>query len=128
MPAKALVGEAGDGVDDETEGTGQGHGALIPEAERSGSLALPCVGLVDALEERRADGTALAGTLDHKQTVVDLAGLGDEFGQVLEPGEDPDVGRLVDDGLDPKRPPFLEVLLDPAVLVGEVDVDVGARD
>ena len=48
-------------------------------------------------------------------------------GQVLEPGQDPDIGRLVDDGLDTKRPAFLEVLLDPAVLVGEVDVDVGAR-
>jgi len=35
---------------------------------------------VDALEERRADGTALAGTFDDKQTVVDLAGLGDQLG------------------------------------------------
>ena len=92
MPAKALVGEAGDGVDDEAERAGQGHGALIPEAQGSGSLALPYVGLVDALEERRADGTALAGTFDHKQTVVDLAGLVHELGQVLEPGEDPEVG------------------------------------
>jgi hypothetical protein len=56
-----------------------------------------------------------------------LAGLGDELGQMLETGEDPDVGRLVDDGLDTKRPPFLEALLHPAVLVGEVDVEVGAR-
>ena len=40
MPAKALVGEAGDGVDDEAECTGQGHGALIPEAQGSGSLAV----------------------------------------------------------------------------------------
>ena len=62
MPAKAFVGEAGDGMDDEAECAGQGHGALIPEAEGSGSLALPYVGLVDALKERRADGTALAGT------------------------------------------------------------------
>ena len=50
------------------EGAGQGHGAWVPEAQGSGSLALPCVGLVDALEERRADGTALTGTFDHKQT------------------------------------------------------------
>ena len=64
-------------------------------------MALPYVGLVDALEERRADGTALAGSFDHKQTVVDLAGLAHELGQVLETGEDPDVGWLVDDGLDP---------------------------
>ncbi|HLI43264.1 MAG TPA: hypothetical protein VKU92_02200 [Acidimicrobiales bacterium] len=61
-------------MDDEAECTGQGHGALIAEAQGSGSLALPYVGLVDALEERRADGTALAaGTFDHKQTVVDGA-------------------------------------------------------
>ena len=83
VPAKALVGDAGGGVDDEAEGAGQGHGALIPEAQCSGSLALPYVGLVDALEERRADGTALAGTFDHKQAVVDLAGLADQLGQML---------------------------------------------
>ena len=71
---------------------------------------------MDALEERRADGTALAGTLDHKQTAIDLTGLFDQLGQVLEPGEDPDVSWLVDDGLDAKCPPFLQVLLDTAVL------------
>ena len=84
-----MVGEAGDGVDDTAQGAGQGHGAWIPEAEGSGSLALPCVGLVDALKERRADGTALTGTFDHKQTIVDLAGLVDQLGQVLEAGAGP---------------------------------------
>ncbi len=106
MPAEAFVGEAGDGMDDEAECTGQGHGALIFEAKCSGSLALPCVGLVDALKECRADGTALAGTFDHKQTVVDLAGPVDELGQMLEPGEDPDVPRFVDDGFDTQCSPF----------------------
>ena len=62
LPAKALVGEAGDGVHDTAQGAGQGHGAWIPEAQGSGSLALSVVGLVDALEERRADGTTLTGT------------------------------------------------------------------
>jgi hypothetical protein len=61
------------------ECAGQSHGALIAEAQGSGSLAL-VVGLVDALKERRADGTALAGTLDHEEPLVDLAGLGDQFG------------------------------------------------
>jgi hypothetical protein len=36
---------------------------------------------VDALKERRADGTALAGSLDDKQPPVDLAGLGDELAE-----------------------------------------------
>ena len=99
-PAKALVGEAGDGVYGTAQCAGQGHGADISEPERSGPLALPCVGLVDALEERRADGTALAGTFDHKQAVVDLAGLGHQLGHVLEAGADGQVPRFVDDGLD----------------------------
>ena len=126
-PAKASVGEAGDGVDDTAQGAGQGYGAWIAEAERSGSLALPCVGLMDALEERRADGTALTGTLDHKQTTVDLAGLVDQLAKVLEPGQDPEVGGLVDDGLDSQRPPFFEVLLDARMLVAEVHLHLGAR-
>src|SRR5439155_1592690 len=125
-PAKAFVGKAaGDGVQDVAEGAGQSHGALIPEAQRSGSLAL-MVGLVDALKERRADGTALAGTLDHKQSLVDAAGLGDELGQVLQAREHADVGWLVDDGFDSQRAAALEVLLDARMLVAEVDPDLGA--
>jgi len=68
-----------DGVDDAAQCAGQGHGAWVPEAQGSGFLALYVVGLVDALEERRADGTALAGTFQHKQPVVDLAGLGHPY-------------------------------------------------
>src|SRR5664280_14371 len=126
MPAKALVAEAGDGVDHDAECAGQGHGALIPEAKCPGSLALMCVGLVDALKERRADGTALAGTFDHKQTVVDLACLLDKLGEMLEPGKDTDVLGFVDDGFDTQCPPFLQILLDTAVLVAEVHLHLGA--
>jgi hypothetical protein len=78
-----------------------------PEAQGSDSLALPVVGLVDALKERRADGTALPGTLYHKHSMVDLPGLVDELGQMTEPGENSQVPRLVDDGLDAIGPPFL---------------------
>jgi hypothetical protein len=53
-PAKALVGGACDGVNDAAESAGQGHGALIPEAEGISSLVSPFVGPVDALKERRA--------------------------------------------------------------------------
>lgn len=58
QPTKALVGEAGDGVDDAAERTGQSHGAWVPEAPGSGSLALLVVGLVEAVEEIVSDGTA----------------------------------------------------------------------
>jgi hypothetical protein len=53
---------------------------LFPEAQGSGSFAL-LVGLVDVLNQRRADGRALTGTLDHKPPMVDLAGFGDQLGQ-----------------------------------------------
>jgi hypothetical protein len=46
---------------------------------------------VDALKERRADGTTLAGTFDHKQTVVDPPSPLHQLGEMLESGEDSDV-------------------------------------
>jgi hypothetical protein len=90
-------------------GASQGHGAWIAEAQGCGSLALSVVGLVGALEQRRADGTALTGTLDHKQPMVDLARLHHQLGQVLEPGQDIDVGRLVDHGLNAQCPPCFQI-------------------
>jgi hypothetical protein len=38
-PAKAFVGEAGDGTEDVAEGAGQGYCSCVPEAQRSGSVA-----------------------------------------------------------------------------------------
>ena len=113
-------------IDDSGEGAGEGHGAWVPESERSGSLVLPCVGLVDALEERRADGTALAGTLCLEHPGVDRSGDRDQFGDMLEAGENSDIGQLLDDRLDAECFSVCQVLLDAGVLVGEVDVDLGA--
>ena len=84
---------------------------MIPEGQGSGSLALPVAGLVSALEQRGPDGTALAGTFDHKQAVVDRPGFGDQLGQVLDPGQDAEVGGLVDDGLDPVGAALLQYCL-----------------
>jgi hypothetical protein len=95
-------------------------------AQGSGSVALSVVGIVDALKERRADGTALAGTLDHKQPLVDAAGLVDQLGEMVQAGEHADVGGLVDHGLDPQRAVALEVLLDARALVAKVDPHTGA--
>ena len=124
--AKALVREAGDGTEDGAQGAGQGCCSFVAEAQGSGSLALSMVGLVDALKERRADGTALAGLFDHKQPPVDLAGFVDQFGEVLKAAFDIEIERVVDDRLDPQRATVLQILLDAGVLVAEVDPDLGA--
>jgi hypothetical protein len=60
-PAKAFVGEAGDGVGYDAECAAQGHGACVPEAERSASLALG-EWLVETIKDVVPDGTALCGT------------------------------------------------------------------
>ncbi|MGC1781885.1 MAG: hypothetical protein WA708_05155, partial [Acidobacteriaceae bacterium] len=99
--AKALVREAGDGTQDGAEGAGQGCCSCVAEAQSSGSLALLQIGLVDALKERRADGTALAGLLDHKQPLVDLAGFVDQFREMLKAAFDVEIVGSVDDRLDP---------------------------
>jgi hypothetical protein len=68
-------------------------------------------GLVDALKQRRADGTALTGSFDHKQPLVDLADFVDQFGQVVKTGRDVEVPRLVGHGLYPQRAAVFEALL-----------------
>lgn len=45
LGAKAPVGKAGDGVDDHTQGAGQGHDAGVRQAQGSGSPALLYRGL-----------------------------------------------------------------------------------
>jgi hypothetical protein len=75
----------------------------VAEAQGSGSLALLVIGLVDALKERRADGAALAGLLDHKEALVDSAGFVNQFGEMLQAAFDVEIVGAVDDRLDPKR-------------------------
>src|SRR5215472_8496703 len=79
---EAPVGEAVDGVEANAEGADQSHGAFIPEAQGSGSLALMDGGQLDPLQERGRYGTALAGSLHCKQAGVGGPGLDLELWQV----------------------------------------------
>src|SRR5439155_26475938 len=106
----------------------QSHDAFVPEAKRSGSLALLNRGQLDPLEERGRNGTALAGTLDCKQAGVGGTGLVLEFSQVRQAALAAEVGGGVADELDAKGPAFFEVLLDPGVAVEDVDGHLGAAD
>ena len=70
----------------------------------------------------RKDG-ALAGTFSFQYAVVGGAGLGLKLGEVVQAGVAAQVAGRVDDGLDPHRPAVFEVLLDPRVLVEQVEHD-----
>ena len=89
-----------------------------------GPQVSPWVAGSSALEQRRADGTALAGLLDHKQPPVHLAGFVDQFGEMLQTAFDVEIVGPVDDRLDPQRATVLQILLDTGVLVAEVDPDL----
>ncbi|MGH3267907.1 MAG: hypothetical protein ACRDN1_02385, partial [Trebonia sp.] len=74
----------------------------------------------DPLKGRAREDCSLAGALSLQYAPVHGAGLALEFGEVGQAGVAADVAGAVDDGLDPHRPPVLEVLLDPGVLVEDV--------
>jgi hypothetical protein len=122
-PAKAFVGKAGDGIQDGARGAGQGYCWCVPK--RRAAVRWPLGGRTGGCaQQRRADGTALAGSLDHHQPPVDTAG----FVERLEGGEvkDSKVGRLVDHGLDAQGAVVVEVLLDARVLGAQLEAHVGA--
>jgi hypothetical protein len=79
------------------------------------------------VKERSADGTALAGLLDHKQPRVDGAGFSDHFGEMLKTAFDVKVVGAIDDRFDSQRAAVFEVLLDAGVLAAKLDPDLGAN-
>jgi hypothetical protein len=126
LGTEAPIGEAGHRVERDTQGADQGHRARIPEAQGSGSLALLKRGQCDPFKERGRNGTALAGTLNSKQTTIRGASLGLQFWKVAQSTLAAQVRGRIADGLDTERSTFFEVLLDSRVFVEDVDDDVHA--
>lgn len=58
--------------------------------------------------------TTLTDLLMLQQSAVHVTGLGLELIETRHPAQHPEDSRVVDDGLDPRGPAVLEVLLNPA--------------
>src|SRR6185437_3065294 len=95
------------------EGAGQGRDPWIAEPQGRGPPPVRGHGRVrDPLKGRTRKDGALAGALGFQYALVAGAGLVLELGEVGQAGVAVQVAGAVDDGLDPQRPAFLEVLLD----------------
>ena len=103
--------------------TEQGLDDRVGEAQGGGPL--PCDGhwLGDVSERRFADRAVVADPLDVQQTSVGLKADLPQGGEVRQPLADLEVVRVVDRGLRPECPALLVILLDPRVLV--VDMERG---
>jgi hypothetical protein len=118
---KAPVGESDHGVQPDTQGADQGHDPRVAEPQGRGP---PAIGghrwQRDPLKGWARKDKTLADAFSIHQTAVACTGLILQFVQVLQAGEVPQVPWGVDHGLNAQRPSFLEILLDPGVLVEHV--------
>jgi len=79
------------------------------------------LGALDLPQGRFAEGAVVAELLDVEETSVGVEADLPQGGEVLQPFAEGEVPRVVDRGLGPEGPPLLVVLLDPAVLVVQVE-------
>jgi hypothetical protein len=89
----------------------------------------------DPLKGWTGKDVALADSLSFHDSVVDCTCLGRQFVEVLQPAQHAQIGGVVDDSLDAHGLAVFEILLDPGVLVEDVDghaligaVDGGLED
>ena len=91
-------------------------GALLPSSVRVGR----------GIKGWTRKDAALTDAFSIEQRGVDRTGPGLQFVEMLQPAQAAQVARVVDHGLDPQRPPVLQILFDAGVPVEGVDVDLGA--
>src|SRR5215212_12272977 len=94
------------------QGLEQRHHTWIAKAEGRDPLAVLLARGLELGEGVLAQRAGVADALDREQLLVDLGTGGAELREGFERFAGLEVGRVVDRGLGPERPLFLEVLLD----------------
>ena len=92
----------------------------VGEGQTACSLSIDFDRSIDPLERTFANGAILADPLDVYKTSVGLKADSPQSGKVRQPLADAEVARIVDRGLGPQGAALLVVLLDPRMLVIDV--------
>src|SRR3954463_8091715 len=123
MLAQMAVGKSALNENKQQQDMQQALHPWVSEAQRCRALSIDYDRPLQVLERCFADEAVVADALDVKQTPVgrkaDLA----QFGKIFDAPADVEVAGVVDGRLSPKRLPLLVILLDPGLLV--IDVQRG---
>jgi len=103
------------------QGAEQGLDARVREAQGRDPLVGDHLGALHLLQGRFAEGTVVAESLDVEEASVGLEADLPQRGEVWQPLAEGEVAGIIDGGLGPEGAPLLVILLDPAVLVVEVE-------
>src|SRR6202521_941602 len=120
MLADILVGERSLDEDEQEQDVEQGLNAGVGEAHCGSALAVDDDGSLHLLERRLADEAVVSDALDVEQTSVGCEAYGAQFVEIFDASADAEVAGIVDRGLGSKRLSLFVILLDPALLVVDV--------
>lgn len=102
--SEGLVAEPADQVDRHGQGAGQGHDPRVAEPQGWGPPAVHEGRSRDPLKGWTRKDTTLTDLVMVQQSAVHVTCLGLQLVEVLNTTQHPEVGRVVDDGLDPASP------------------------
>src|SRR5690349_23609462 len=108
------------------QGADQGHDPRVAAAQGWGPPTVLEGGSRGPLKGWARKDTALADPESIDHATVDVTGLRKDFRQMLQTAGHPEIGSVVDHGLDPECPPALEVGLHPGMPEVRVEGDLVA--
>ena len=117
MVSQFAVGKTSGQETKHQKGAEQGLYGCVGEPQSAGSLSINLDRFINPVECVFSKGAILADPLDVQKTSVGLEAEPPQGGQVRQPFADVEVSGVIDRGLGPQGAVLLEVLLDPRMLL-----------